>query len=249
MVSWGCAATSWLAKILNSHPDIYCVHAANLFWHVLGEIPRLDGVRYLQIIASQGHAHAAAGDVHGVSRHLIPELRATFGAAFNAAVVVREPAARLYSQMALFDQYVDLQSWEIGYIDEVIARCGVVLPGNEYVNRLFVHGVNMLNAVLEERECGRIFRAEDLTSDAEVLSQFIDEITRGKVRAEPEWVQAAVNSKRLNAHADAVSGRQLEDWQVDVVRKVVDPRAWEIYSELGYTTPEFASLRAGALLP
>jgi hypothetical protein len=29
VVSWGCAATKWLAKVLNSHPEILCFHAGN----------------------------------------------------------------------------------------------------------------------------------------------------------------------------------------------------------------------------
>jgi hypothetical protein len=42
VVSWGCAATSWLARVLNGHPDIYCVHAANRVWEVLGNFECLD---------------------------------------------------------------------------------------------------------------------------------------------------------------------------------------------------------------
>ena len=35
--------------------------------------------------------------------------------------------------------------------------------------------------------------------------------------------------------------RELNDWQIDVIRKVVDPRAWEMYEALGYARPEFAA--------
>ena len=105
VISWGCAATAWLAAVLNRHPDIYCVHDANHSWHVLGNIEKLDGVPYLRIIGKQGHAHAAAGEVHGVSRHLVSECRRTFGDKFNAAVVVREPISRIYSQLALHHPY------------------------------------------------------------------------------------------------------------------------------------------------
>ena len=102
VISWGCAATAWIAAVPNRHPDIYCVHAANSFWHVLGNCEKSDGAPYLRLIGSQGHAYTAAGGVHRVSRHLVPECRRSFGETFNAAVVVREPISRLHSQLASF---------------------------------------------------------------------------------------------------------------------------------------------------
>src|SRR5688572_5871200 len=42
VISWGCAATAWLAGTLNSHPDIFCVHAGNLALHTLAGVRQLD---------------------------------------------------------------------------------------------------------------------------------------------------------------------------------------------------------------
>jgi hypothetical protein len=244
VVSWGCAGTGWIARALDSHPDIYCVHAANTFWHVLAGFERLDGISYLRVIASQGHAHAAAGDVHGVGRHHIPALRHAFDQLFNAAVVVREPIPRLRSQLALFERYEDVEgsktSWDLSYIDGVVERCKVGLPQDDYRSRFFVHAANMLNAILEEREAGKIYRSEDLTSDPTVLGDFVGEITRGRVCPSIEWLQAAVQIQRVNSHAELTSQRQFQEWEIDVIRKVVDPRSWELYEMLGYTTPQFA---------
>lgn len=241
VVSWGCAATAWIARILNQHPDIYCVHAANHHWHVLGNGEKLDGARYLRIIGSQGHAHVAAGGVHGLSRHLVPECRRIFGNQFNAAVVVREPLARIRSQMALHRDFDGLQVFDLGYLDAILDRTGIALEPGDYQSRLFVHAVNMLNAVLEEREVGKIYRCEDLTSDTGVLGEFVDEITRGKVSPDSQWLNSAVKTKKVNVHAGRFPSRELDDWQIDVIRKVVDPRAWDLYESLGYARPEFAA--------
>ena len=241
VVSWGCAATSWLANVLNRHPDIYCVHAANYFWHILGNCNRLDGVSYLRIIGSQGHAHKAAGCVHGLSRHLVPECQRSFGSKFNAAVVVRDPIPRLHSLLAIFEQSEGVQAWDLEYVGDLISRSGVKLPADDYPSRFVVHAANMLNAILEEREVGKLYRCEDLTGNAETLVGFVEHITCGEVSSNCEWLQCAVEMKRLNAHTRTDSRDRLEDWQMDVIRKVVQPHAWELYEELGYQRPEFVA--------
>jgi hypothetical protein len=243
VVSWGCAATAWLATVLNRHPDIYCVHAANLYWHVLGNCEKLDGVPYLRIIGSQGHAHVAAGGVHGLSRHLVAECRRSFGDKFNAAVVVREPISRLLSQLALYRDFEGLRVWDVDYLDTILSRTGIALAPGDYQSRLFVHAANMLNAILEECDIGKIYRSEDLTSNSQVLGEFVEEITRGKVSPDHDWLQSAIEFKKVNVHAGRHARRQLDEWQIDVIRKVVDPTAWEIYESLGYARPDFAALR------
>ena len=240
VISWGCAATAWLSTVLNAHPDIYCVHEANHRWHVLGHVEKLDGAPYLRIIGSQGFAHIAGGDVHGVSRHLVPECRRSFGENFTAAVVVREPIARVHSQLALYRDFEGLRAWNVDYVDAILASKEIAVPPGDYESRLFVHAANMLNAVLEEREVGTIYRAEDLTSDANVLGNFVEEITRGRVSPSAQWLESALQTRKVNVHARRDPGREFDDWQINVIRKVVDPRAWEVYESLGYARPEFA---------
>jgi len=245
VVSWGCAATAWLATVLNRHPDIYCVHAANLHWHVLGNCEKLDGVPYLRILGSQGHAHVAAGGVHGISRHLVPECRRTFGDKFNAAVVVREPLSRLRSQLALYEDFEPFRVWDTDYLDGLLTRTGIAIAPGDYRSRLFVHAANMLNAILDEQDVGTIYRAEDLTSSREILGEFVEEITCGKISPDSAWLDSALATKKVNVHAGRHPRRELDEWQMDVIRKVVDPRAWEMYEALGYACPEFVAGSSG----
>jgi hypothetical protein len=236
VISWGSAATAWLSRVLNSHPDIFCVHASNTFWHVLGGYEKLDGVSYLRIVGSQGHAHIAAGDVHGVSRYQVPDLRRCFGNLFNAVVVVREPLARLRSQLALFEEYKSQNdAWDLTYVDNLVERHSLALPADDFTHRAFIHGANMLNAILEEREVGRIYRAEDLTANAWILGDFIVEITRAKITPTSEWLKAATQTQPVNAHAGHLEVTQFTDWQLDTIRKVVYPSSWQMYAELGYS--------------
>jgi hypothetical protein len=116
----------------------------------------------------------------------------------------------------------------------VISRTGVTLPANNYRCRFFVHAANMLNAILEEREVGRVYRSEDLTQRAETLGDFVEEITRGAVSPSADWLRSAIQTPPMNRHAERHRDPEFADWQVDIIRRVVDPRAWELYEGLGY---------------
>jgi hypothetical protein len=176
-----------------------------------------------------------------MDRALIPECRRIFGKQFNAAVVVREPLSRIRSQIALHRDFEGLRVFNLDYLDAILDRTGIGVAPGDYQARLFVHAANMLNAVLDEREVGKIYRSEDLTSDPGELGEFVEEITHGKVSPDSEWLNSALETKKVNVHAGRYPLRELDDWQIDVIRKVVDPRAWDAYESLGYVRPDFAT--------
>ena len=237
VVSWGCAATSWLAKILNSHPDIFCVHTFRAYWSILGHTAGLDDVTYMRVLASHGHAHKAAGDVHGIDRSNIPALRQAFGPRFNAVVVVRHPVPRLCSLLALFARYKALKTWDTSFARHLIATHGLRLPAGTYEEELFVHGVNMLNAIVEEQDVGAIYRCEDLTSQAEALGLCIEEVTRGVIRPTRAWLRCAVQHAKINPHRTETPPPPFTPWQREIIHKVVTSQAWESYGQLGYQLP------------
>ncbi len=78
VVSWGCAATHWLAHALNTHQDFLrpCRKYDMEYFRLCTKI---DGVRYMRLVGPLGYGHPAAGNVHGVSRDQIPLLRQEFG--------------------------------------------------------------------------------------------------------------------------------------------------------------------------
>lgn len=236
IISWGCAATAWIARAVNSHPDIYCVHAANMFWSSLGNVPRLDGLRYLTLLGSQASFYSAAGDVHGVHRAAVPELRATLGEMFGCAVVVREPVARLRSQYRLF-QEANFHGWgDLAYVDAIAESARIDPSTLSREQRHFLHGVNMLNAVVAEQQIGRIFRCEDVTSNPEALCELVGEVTRGKVACDRRWAEAAIGAKPVNAHSGDAP-LQLGEWEWRVLRSCVTTAAWRAYEALGYQIP------------
>lgn len=238
LVSWGCAATTWIAKVLNSHPDVFCAHAANISWMHFGgpNSRRLDGLDYLLLLAEMGNGYIAAGDVHGISRDCIPHLRASFGESFSAAVLVRDPLPRLNSQMALFRRYKDFSVWDLSYTDEIIRSKGILLPQKDEEHKMFVHAANMLNAILQEKDLGTVYRMEDLVSSPDVLCCLAEELTGGQVSLNIDWATHALATGKINRHSLAPQPSP-EDWQIDVLRRVVDAGAWDSYKALGYAVP------------
>lgn len=199
----------------------------------------MDGVDYMKLLACQGYAHRAAGDVHGLQVEMIPRVESAFGERFGCAVVVREPMARLASQVALFQRLSYSRGWNVDYVAD-FTDGRVVLPDDSYQSKLFVHGVNMLNNILRERTVAPVYRCEDLTSNAERLGGFVDQITRGRVGWDEDWARRAVGGERLNSHVTPGSAERemdFDDWQAAVIVACVEPTAWDAYETLGYERP------------
>jgi hypothetical protein len=233
VVSWGAAATQWLAARLNDCPGIYCVHAANLFWEVMAGAKYLDGVEYMQLVGMQGRAALAAGDVHGVSRSQISEINEFFGDAFRAAVLIRDPKTRLQSQLAIFESELSIQSVDCSYLDALYPEVLRNLPTRSYHENLFVHGVNMLNAVVEEANIAPIFRMEDIVQRPDSLKALVTHLTAGTVIPPDDWAEASVNVGATNQHR-RTERMPWTRWQQSVLRSVVKPETVTIYRDLGY---------------
>lgn len=237
VVSWGAAATMWLAKTLNAHPEMLCLHAGT---DTIGKFGRgIEPLQYCRVLSVLGHGYRAVGDVHGIQRHEVPALRAALGDRFTAVIVVREPLARVHSLMRLFDRYRGHRAWDLRFLDALIEARQLTLPAADE-SRMFVHAANMLNAIDEESVIGHIYKAEELTSDAGRLAALVREISGGAVEPSPEWLTSCLQSRRINARALDEAWTPTE-WQRDVLRAVVREDAWRAYERLGYRVPAFIS--------
>jgi hypothetical protein len=236
VVSWGCAATTWLAKVLNSHPEIMCLHAGN---NTVGNFhSSMDSLRYFRVLSVLGFEYKAAGDVHGLPRSEVPKLKEAFGARFNFVIVVREPLARLRSIMALHEKLRGMNVWNLSYLDPLIEAKNIAAHSEKA--KMFVHAANMLNAITEEISLGTIYKAEDLTTNPNTLDTLIAEISGGRVETDPGWIETCFKLRQVNPHAKS-EGLALNDWEIEVVRAVTRPESWRLYEELGYDRPSFVT--------
>jgi len=99
IVTWGCSGSTWLAKVLNSHNEIFCLHCYNQHLSYVVNNSYLNGISYLKSIAVTATGYKLAGDVHGINREELPLIREFFGEKFRDAVLVRDPLSRLKSMI------------------------------------------------------------------------------------------------------------------------------------------------------
>jgi len=246
IITWGSTATSWISKVLNHHPEIFCVHelasilsqsklfSSNDFWD------KFDPIDFIKIIARLGGKFTVRGDVHSLRPDYIPSLKEFFGKKFSSVVIEREPISRLKSTISNFNYKLPHQFYDIEYVDKIISRKKIDLPKFDYEHKLFVHGVNLLNTIEQEvnNNCGKMFRMEDLISDTKYLKSLVEEISSGELSADDELLYKMIKTPPTNIRASKEE-IEFENWQIDVIKKVVDEKAWELYSELGYDKPNF----------
>jgi len=238
-VSWGCAGTKWLAKALNTHSEILCVHAGNHFMHRFGKGPRLDGFEYLRVLGAQASGYKAAGDVHGVSRGQVSDLRSRLGNLFGCGILIREPMPRLRSQLALFKRF-SYRGWgALEYVDPIAAAAGCNPRLLNVEQRHFFHAASMLNTIVAETGVAPIYRMEDLSSDAERLSVCAKQLTNGAIEFSTSWAEAAIALGKINEHASKAQTPAFDDFERAIIKAVVKHEAWEAYESLGYRTPDF----------
>jgi hypothetical protein len=235
VVSWGCAGTHWLAEALDSHPELRCFHNLN------GKIARvgggrLDGVDYARLLETQDLGHRAVGDVHGFARTTMAEVREAFGDRFRCAILVRDPLPRFRSQLALFRENGrktgGRRPWDIEYVKPLARAAGIERAPDDYEAWLVVHGANMLNMILEEREIAPVVRMEDVVADPDALSSLVSALTGGAVAADRAWASRAVSRPRVFSHAN--DRTELSAEEQDVLERMVKPATWQAYRELGY---------------
>jgi hypothetical protein len=242
VVSWGAAATTWLASALNDCPDILCLHAGNHMWSRLSGASLVDGLPYIQILARLGHTAKAAGDVHGIARNQIRPIQEHYGDAFRCAVLVRDPLPRLMSHLALASQYPEPRRiyGDLSYLNDRFPTIVKQLPGGDYQGLIFLHAANLLNAIVDEVSVGPIWRMEDLTSNPTGLIGAADYLTSNSVAAPTDWARKWTEGRKLNRHA--ATAIDFNSWQRRVLASAVHPDAVAAYRAIGYDMSWIATL-------
>lgn len=242
VISWGCCATRWLARVLNLHPEIFCLHNfASIMSNFIDPLKNIDRLSYFESIEFYARDnYKLAGDVHGISRDLVPKLKVIYSGRIKFAVLTREPISRLKSHISLYETY-SYQGWgNVEYIDEIITSRNLhYINRQDIKQRLFVHAVNMLNTITEEKEISPIFKMEDITSSTNALENLIQYLSGGSIFLSKELIEQMIHFDRVNHRSREKPHREFHDWQIDVIKKVVKPEMWDSYEELGYKKPDF----------
>jgi hypothetical protein len=156
----GSTGSTWLAKLLNSHPDVFCSHEG-----VVGHVyPRRsytsdDIIRFIEYLAwdAKHSAYHAIGDVGSIWAGHVPNLP------FTTALLVRHPARVLQTRLEVYPK--DQSFTEISPDSAACLRelWGLDLNAQEPLDRIFLHDLWTFAAQLWMLDkVGMIIRIENM---------------------------------------------------------------------------------------
>jgi len=234
VISWGCAGTAWLARALGSHPDIFCLHAANHYWSSMLRQPLADGVDYLNVVVSMGKGFPVIGEVHGVSRELLPAVREWYGNRFQAAVLVREPMRRVLSQINLSRELGSVRHWDPAHLHNIARKAGLDPARQKEAQWVQLHAFEMLNVICEERQIGPVYRIEDLGTDPLAMTSLIRHLSGDTLSVNADWLTHLRAIPPINQHSNHHGLQALDDESRHYLRRIVTDEARDHYRSLGY---------------
>jgi hypothetical protein len=155
----GGTGSAWLAKLLNSHPDIFCSHeavAARAF--PAKQYSPGDILSYLRWLAwdTMHDAYWAIGDVGSVWQTHTAALEG-----FRTAVLIRHPARVLASRLATYPY--DQSFTQIESAPDIRKIWGIDISRFDPIDAIFVNDLHIFAGQVWSLERGvRIVRIEDL---------------------------------------------------------------------------------------
>jgi hypothetical protein len=249
VVSWGNAGTHWLGRMLNAHPEVFCLHnlrrkaePGGMFQKPLVRFlaRRARGPRpYMELLRRVARDYRLAGDVHGVDLHETAALRRAHGGRIRFAAVTRHPVLRVRSH---------LQQHALGRHRPWLGQGGLrrsvpddLLPLLADEERLFfVHVMRLVSRLPAEQAVGPVFCMERLTRERAELDRLLGHLSQGELSfpdhafdedwSAPTARHAAPSATRKPEEVFAA----LEPWQRTCFQRLLDPGAREAYESLGY---------------
>ena len=235
----GSTGSAWMAKLLNSHPDVFCSHegvAARAYpARTYGHADMLRFLDWLAWDTMQG-AYAAIGDVGSVW-----QLHAFALREFQTAVLVRHPARMLNTRLTTYRH--DQPFIEIETDASVRELWDIDMSSCEPLDRVFLHDLFIFASQTWGASRGvRLIRIEDMSNTPHCLSE-LKHLTG--LDYDPSLVERA-SRRRVNQHAQPMSIPQI------VASFTPKQRAWyslilrEAAPRLGYDLYSDATLAASA---
>lgn len=247
---WGGAGSRWLARLLNSHRDILCLHSPQL--PRFDESSSEDELEVIRHFFDAGrHGHPVIGFTHGISLDWKDEIEAEFRAWLRCFVIVRHPIKRIRSVVALCRRHqAELgENWEQQTVaawqpiaeEFVETGAGAVPTDFRFLSHLYA--CKMVTAIREELKSNYpIFRIEDLGAEVSEVRRLLGHIS-AELEPMPEETLAYMQSLTVGSHAgSAKSATEIwhswaEDFK-DAFRRMVPNEILSEYQRLGYVFPE-----------
>jgi len=246
---WGAAGSAWLARVLNAHEDVLCLHSPIVprFDHYKIE----DSCAFLKTIfrgGAMGAVYPVAGVTHGVPIEWQGTLAEKLGIPLREFVLVRDPVPRVRSVARLRQQHwrekPNEPRWRKAYREtrERLERATGRRFAADPDASAFQYACHQLNSIVAERKTGvPIFRLEDLVAGEEGLQRLLAHASAGRCSFDAPRL-ARLQALRLNTHAERpqTSEEIWDGWSEEeraAFRTLLTPESRKAYEELGYAVP------------
>ncbi|HEY9676216.1 MAG TPA: hypothetical protein V6D11_32535 [Waterburya sp.] len=240
LISWGATATAWLAKLLNAHPECFCTHHLNFAVSLkAGNHDPNNDLSIMETLARLGFHYRLVGDCHGINRESVPQLLEKFGERFRACVLVRHPITRIESSLK-HAKNVGLEYYGLDYQilkDTLDTSLKNLLQTEEQL--FFVHIMNLINVVEKEVNVGPIFLMENVTRDFHTAQKLMQYLSADELDLNSNLYTSS-SQKSINQHSKLANSspetlfEKWPEWQREAFRVLLNPKAKEIYQQLGY---------------
>ncbi len=246
---WGAAGSAWLARLLNSHEDIFCVQAPVL--NRYDHFQFADSTELLNAIftaMSFGGGYPVAGVTHGVPLEWHPKLVKKYGGRMRNFTLIRSPIERIQSSAKKIAQGYAGEAEKYIMADgcqRVFRKLRETAKGdfpNDPASLGFYNSCDMVNSIIQETDHEfPVFKLEDLVAQTNEVQRLLAHISDGTCRLEDRIIrklQQTVINKRSEKR---LTPKEIYDsWNGNyraAFHCLVNPLALEIYRRLGYDLP------------
>ena len=259
---WGAAGTTWLARLLNAHPDIFCLHAPLLprFDHSqLAESTEV--IRHVYGDVSLGGSYPVVGFTHGIASEWYEELTRQYPERLRCLALTRHPVPRIQSSFRLFvsmeQRLASDPTWRRLFEEtyQRLTHWSLRSFPDDFESLAFYYACAMVNSITwEQQQSFPLFRLEDLVTDEDTVQRLIGHVSDGRcqlpddvIRRMQGTVVHSHNSERLSP-ADTYAAWPPERRRA--YHALVTGAAVDAYRALGYEMPDWPPLWSlGAILP
>jgi hypothetical protein len=158
----GSTGSSWLAKLLDSHPEVLCTHEGFLALAYPSEqFNHQDVLRFLEYFAwdTKHDAYDVLGDVGSVLTYHLSSLYA-----FSKAILVRHPARMLNTRLTVYPAYKGFANIPAESQTAIREIWGIDLNEYEPIDQVFLHDTfTFASQVAALDDVDLVIRIEDMS--------------------------------------------------------------------------------------
>lgn len=236
LYSWGRTATAWLARVLNAHEDIFCIHQPILNEEHGNKSGKLRLMSEVFLGGGFGGHYRNVGFTHGVPSYFHHDIEAGFNANIRVATIQRHPIKRINSATKTLSS---IPRRFYNTYEELKKMSAHDFP-DDNLSLAHYNFCKSCNRIIHESKF-LIFKMEDLVTNPKTLNILVRYVTWDECGIELERLRS-LQKKPINQRFKKSKSPQeiFDGWTADqqlAFKTLLAPEAVAIYRKLGYDLP------------